>query len=211
MQVRIDRPATPPLQGLAAGTLDPAGLARIEDLTNCCQAEIILYLTCRCSHTYLLLLPPPFSLLAWHGMAICPTCIHVVLVYVAHVRRAIPALPSSQLTNPAAAPRFFLPRAQCSHQSPRRTIWNPPSNSPPTPPQSRFKHHRRVCGTACVRWDSNSHRPGARVRHKALSNPQPAFQPPKGLTRVEGIQVGRIASQHPFAGRRALALRVRLL
>ena len=51
----------------------------------------------------------------------------------------------------------------------------------------------------------------ARVRHQALSNPRPAFQPPKVLTRVEGIQVGSIASQHPFAGRRALALRVRLL
>jgi hypothetical protein len=119
------------------GPLDPAGLAssrgshQLLPSGNNTVSDLSLL-----SHLLTLASPP---LLAWHGMAICPTFIHVVLVYVAHIRRAIPALPSSQLTNPTAAPRFFLPRAQCSHQSPRRTIWNPlhlPSNPSPVQVQA---------------------------------------------------------------------------
>ncbi len=142
----------------------------------------------------------------------CPDFTHVVLVYVAHTRyvETIPALPSSQLTNPAAPPSISQPGPSAATKALDGQYGTPsPSTSPPTPPPSSFKHHWRVCGSACVRWDSQQ--PSARAQLPAPGfstqhyQPLASFSAPES-TGVEGIQVGRIASQQPFAGRRRRAL-----
>ncbi|PMD21915.1 hypothetical protein NA56DRAFT_702891 [Hyaloscypha hepaticicola] len=150
-------------------------------------------------------------------MAVCPDFIHVVLVCVAYTRytvrrtTGIPALPSSQLTNPAAAPSLVQPgpsaatKALDGQLEPHRHPHPPPRQPLPSPGSSTTDEFvaLRACGGT-----SNSHRPGSSCQPQGQTHstiePLASLSAPES-TGVEGIQVGRIASQHPFAGPWALA------
>lgn len=222
MQVRIDRPATPPLQGLATRTLDPAGLARNRGsriLTNCCQAVIILcHILLVAARTLTFASPPFLSPLAWQFAQTLSTLYSSVwripgIQYVElfphshHLSSPI----QQQLTNPAAAPSLVQPGPSAATKALDGQLEPPPHPHPPPrqplpSPGSRTTDEfvaARACGGT-----SNSHRPGPSCQHQGQTHstiePLASLSAPES-TGVEGIQVGRIASQHPFAGRWALA------
>jgi hypothetical protein len=191
MQVRIDRPATPPLQGLAAGTLDPAGLASnrgshqllpsgnntVSDLSL--LAHLLRIYSC---------FPSLFSAgMAWQFAQPLSTSYSSVwrtygelFPHSHHLSSPIQQrLPGFSCQGPSAATKALDGQ------------YGTPSTSPPTPPQSRFKHHRRVCGTVYVRWDSNS--PSARAQlpvpglgTKHYRTPSQPFSPRKYLLGLRG-------------------------
>ena len=149
-------------------------------------------------------------------MAVCPDFIHVVLVCVAHtrytVRRNYSRTPIISAHQSNSGSQVFPAKGPVQPPKPSTDNMEPPPpplQPLPSPGSSTIGEFVALCacgGTPSLQQPIGQG-PAAStgVRHKALSNPQPAFQPPKVLTRVEGIQVGRIASQHPFARRRALA------